>query len=187
MNCPPQNTSILHGIIDMPCLLGDAGKQLANLLRHPTPSHPICSGLCAMSTDHDSRLYQLPQYSKWRCSHSHYQLLRYAIAIPSHNVQTISSRAPHTLSPPSRLKVHRCKRQDLTPLVIPQLRSHNTVQSASDRLPTLVDEHTSIVVKAHNAAIRPLVLFLCPDHDRMSDISSSHLVRCRDGDRAARS
>ena len=82
----------------------------------------------------------------------------------------------------SNLQMHRRQTQDLAPLHVPQLLSHYSIQSTADRLPVLVDENTCVVVEAHHAAIRPLVLLLCAHHDCVSDISSSDFVGGGDGD-----
>lgn len=79
------------------------------------------------------------------------------------------------------LHVHGRQRQNLGPLLLPELCCHNPADSGSNGLAGLVDEHASIVVELDHAAVGPLPLLRCPDHDGVAHVSSPDLVGCADG------
>jgi hypothetical protein len=79
------------------------------------------------------------------------------------------------------LNVHRGQRQNLGPLLLPQLCGDDTAHSRPNRLTGLVDQYTCIVVELDYTAIGPLPLFRCAHHDGVPYVASSDLVRCADG------
>lgn len=87
---------------------------------------------------------------------------------------------------PQSLQMHGRQRQNLTPLLILQLGTHNSVQSRTNRVSSLSYKHTSIIIEPHHRPILPLHLLCCPDYDRVSDVATTDFVRSTDGDGAAR-
>ena len=79
------------------------------------------------------------------------------------------------------LDVHRRQRQDLRPLLLPQLCRHNTADSRPNGLAGLVDQHAGVVVKLDHAAVRSLPLLRCAHDDCVADVSAPHFVCCADG------
>lgn len=60
-----------------------------------------------------------------------------------------------------------------------------TVQTTSDWLTRLVDQHARIIVKLDDAPVRPLTFLHCPHNDRMSDVASPYFVGCGNGNGTA--
>jgi len=81
--------------------------------------------------------------------------------------------------------MHRRQTENLTPLLSPQLLSHQTRQPTPNRLPALVNQNTSVVVELHHAAVRARVLFRRPHDDCVSDVAAADFVGGADGDAAA--
>jgi hypothetical protein len=106
----------------------------------------------------------------------------------------LTSLLPH-LNPPSfppllpsphlPLQMHRRQTQNLTPLLPPQLLAHKTRESTPNRLPALVDQHASVVVEFHHAAVGARVLLSRPHDDCVSDVAAADFVGGADGDAAA--
>ena len=84
------------------------------------------------------------------------------------------------------LDMHGCQGQNLRPLLLPQLRRHNTADSRPNGLAGLVDQHAGVVVKLDHAAVRSLPLLRCAHDDCVADVSSSYFVCCADGHAVAR-
>lgn len=82
--------------------------------------------------------------------------------------------------------VHGCQRQNLGPLLLPQLGGHNAADSRPNGLAGLVDEHAGVVIELDHATVRSLPLLRCAHNNGVSDVSSSYLVRCADGHAVAR-
>jgi hypothetical protein len=83
------------------------------------------------------------------------------------------------------LDVHRRQRQDLGPLLLPQLCRDDSADPRPDRLARFVDQHAGVVVKLDHAAVWPLPLLRRPHDHRVSHVSSPDLVRRADGDAVA--
>ena len=78
--------------------------------------------------------------------------------------------------------MHRRQTQNLTPLHLLQFRTNNTVQSGTDRISGLANQHTSIIIKLDNASIWALELLLCADNDGVADVTAAYFVGCGCGD-----
>jgi hypothetical protein len=57
------------------------------------------------------------------------------------------------------------------------MKRGHTRQSGSNRVPSLVDEYARVVIEPDQATVLALNLFLCPNHNCVSDVSSSDFVR----------
>lgn len=77
--------------------------------------------------------------------------------------------------------MHRRQRQDLRPLLLPQLRRNNAADSRTDGLASLVDQHAGVVVELDHAAVWALPLLRCAHNDCVSNITTSYFVCCADG------
>lgn len=84
------------------------------------------------------------------------------------------------------LYVHGRQRQDLGPLLLPQLRRHHAADSRPNGLARLVDEHAGVVVELDDAAVRALPLLRCAHDDGVTHVSSPYFVRGADGYAVAR-
>jgi hypothetical protein len=78
--------------------------------------------------------------------------------------------------------MHRRQTQNLTPLHISQLLSHNPIQSRPNRLSILINQHTRVVIESHDRSIFPLVLLPAAHDDCVSDVAASNFVGCGDRD-----
>ena len=87
--------------------------------------------------------------------------------------------------PPPPLQMQRRQTQNLTPPLISQLLPHNTIHTTPNRLATLIDQHTRIVVELHHRAVLPLHLLRRAHNHGVSNVASSHFVGRADGDSAA--
>lgn len=74
------------------------------------------------------------------------------------------------------LQMHRRQTQNLAPLRALQLLSHQTAQTTANRLATLVDQHASVVVELHYAAVGARVFLCCADHYGVADVAAAHFV-----------
>jgi len=77
------------------------------------------------------------------------------------------------------LSLHRCHTEDLAPLLLAQLLSHDAVDSCSNGISGFVDQDTGVVVESNNAAISPVDLLSRPYHHGVSDITTLDLDRGR--------
>jgi hypothetical protein len=84
------------------------------------------------------------------------------------------------------LDVHGRQRQNLGPLLLPQLGSDDAADSGADGLAGLVDQDAGIVVELDDAAIGALPLLGGAHDDGVSDVSATDLVGGADGDAVAR-
>ena len=82
--------------------------------------------------------------------------------------------------------MHGRQRQDLGPLLLPQLRRHDAADSRPNGLAGLVDEDASIIVELDDAAVRALPLLRGAHDDGVAHISSPDFVRGADGYAVAR-
>lgn len=76
---------------------------------------------------------------------------------------------------PSVSYLHRRHAQYLTPLLVPQLLSHNAVDATTDRVSGLVDEHARVVLEPHRTPVAPADPVPRPHHYCVSDIASLDL------------
>lgn len=76
--------------------------------------------------------------------------------------------------------MHARQTQYLTPPSAAHLSAHHSAQPTSYRLPSLIDQHTSIVLEPHHAAIRSLVLLLGAYDDGVPDVAAADFVGCGD-------
>lgn len=74
------------------------------------------------------------------------------------------------------LCVHGRHGQDLAPLLPPQLGSHDSIDARADRISGLVDEDTSVVVKANDAPVATLHLRFGSDHDSVAHVAALYFV-----------
>ena len=81
--------------------------------------------------------------------------------------------------------MHRRQTQNLTPLLPPQLLAHQTRKSTPNRLPALVNQHASVVIEFHHAAVRARVLLGRPHDYCVPDVAAADFVGGADGDAAA--
>lgn len=84
------------------------------------------------------------------------------------------------------LHMHGRQRQDLGPLLLPELCGNDTAHARSNGLASLVDQHAGVVVELDHASVRSLPLLRCPHYDGVPHVSTSHLVRRADGHAVAR-
>jgi hypothetical protein len=77
--------------------------------------------------------------------------------------------------------MHRRHTQDLGPLLPSQLSTDDAVDSRSDGVASLVDEHAGVVIEADDRAVRSLQLLLGPHDDGVADVSALDLVRSGGG------
>lgn len=78
--------------------------------------------------------------------------------------------------------MHRRQTQNLTPPPLPQLLPHNPIQPTPNRIPTLIHQHASIIVKPYHTAIGSLVLVFRANDDGVPDVAATDLVGRADGD-----
>lgn len=81
-------------------------------------------------------------------------------------------------SPRHSLGMHRRHTQDLAPLAPPQLGSHHAVDSRSDGVAGLADQHAGVVVELDHGSVGSLHLLPRPHDDGVSDVAALHLVGC---------
>ena len=101
-----------------------------------------------------------------------------ALPLPSlhlNDVPPLPSKLPTSL--PTSSYMHWRQAQNLTPLSLPQLLSHDTVQPRTQWLPRLINKHTSIIIKAYKRPIWSCVLLFGTDNDGVSDVTSANLCR----------
>ena len=72
--------------------------------------------------------------------------------------------------------MHRRQTQNLTPLHLLQLRSHNTIQPRTNWVSGLAYQNAGIIIELDDGAIWALQLLLCADHDSVADVTAAHFV-----------
>ena len=77
--------------------------------------------------------------------------------------------------------MHGRQTQNLTPLHIPQLLSHNPIQPAPNGFSILVYQHTRVVIESDHRSILALVLLLGPNDDGVPDVTTADFVGGGDG------
>jgi len=71
--------------------------------------------------------------------------------------------------------LHGCHAENLAPLFLLQLLTHDAVDAGADGITRLVDQHAGIVVEPNDAAISSLDGLPGPDNDGVPDITTLDL------------
>lgn len=83
------------------------------------------------------------------------------------------------------LHMHRRQTQNLTPLLLPQLRRHHPTHTRPNRLARLINQHTRIIIELDDAAIRALPFLGRSHDDGVAHVAAADFVGGGDGDGGA--